>query len=106
MTTEILTALIGIEETLDYELIPAHEFEISVAAKLAKIGQVSRQVYVQDRGDGRGGRVDIVLHTEQEVIPIEIDRRTPRAKSIFKVRSINPDSAFVITRSPLRVVKV
>lgn len=106
MSVDTLREVIGIEEYEDLEQIDAASFEKQIAERLAKIGEVQRQVRVENRGDGRAGRIDLVLMTDEEAVPIEIDRMTPRAKSIFKVRSFNPDSAFVITRSPFRVLQV
>ncbi len=106
MTSELLAQRIGIDIGTDCEEISAKVFEGMIALALETLGIVSRQVHVPNRGDGKKGRVDLVLTTHREVIPIEIDRKTPRTKSIFKVRSINQDSAFVITRSPFQIHKV
>lgn len=43
---------------------------------------------VPDRGDGRGGRVDVVAIKDDFKIAIEIDRRSPRLKSIYKLKSL------------------
>ena len=49
--------------------------------------EVARQVYVAERGDGRGGRVDLVVERDAATVAIEIDRRTPRRKSVVKLRA-------------------
>src|SRR5450631_1550830 len=106
MSTETLTKKIGLNPEADYDGISAKPFEEIICAALLKAGAVKRQVKVANRGDGRRGYVDFVLIVAGEVVPIEVDRRTPRQKSIFKVRLINPENAFVVTRSPFRVLKV
>jgi hypothetical protein len=105
MSTETLTKIIGLNLEEDYEDISAKPFEEIICAALSKVGRVKRQVEVSNRGDGRRGYIDFVLFAAGETVPIEADRRTPRQKSIFKVRSINPGNAFVVTRSPFRVLK-
>lgn len=95
--------MIGIEEGEEYGDTDARSFEILLASKLEKHGKVHTQVKVSDRGDGRRGKIDLVLETEGQLIPIEIDRLSPRRKSVFKVQLFNEDSAFVITRSPFKI---
>ena len=106
MKKEKLIELLGIEELRSFELFEAFEFEKLICEKLQKFGLVEKQVRVADRGDGRSGRIDLVFHYRGEQVPIELDRKTPRQKSIFKVRSVNPKSAFVITREQFRVIQV
>lgn len=98
--------MIGIEEGEDFGGMNALDFEEKVVANLSKYGHVMRQFKVPDRGDGRKGKIDIVFHYVGEFIPIEIDRKSPRKKSIFKVRWFNKYNAYVITRSPFRLIKV
>ncbi len=92
----------------DYEEYSAKQFEDLIYKRLVKHGKVLRQVKVHDRGDGRGGRIDLVFYSLEEMvgIPIEIDRQTVRKKSIFKVRLFNPINCFVITRSPYKIFKI
>ena len=40
---------------------------------------------VQNRGDGRSGRIDIVAYKDSIKLAIEVDRMSPRNKSIFKL---------------------
>lgn len=89
MNTEELKQLIGLE-TKDYESIGALEFEDIICAKLSQFGKVERQVVVPNRGDGMRGRIDLVFTFKGERIPIEVDRKSVRQKSLFKVRSYNP----------------
>jgi hypothetical protein len=44
---------------------------------------------VPNRGDGRPGRIDLVVSLGKTRIAIELDCRRPRAKSIFKLRSFD-----------------
>lgn len=106
-TEEFLVERIGLKEYTDFDYIPASDFENIICHELEQVGKVERQVRVPERGDGYGGFIDVVLTLDDgTVIPIEIDRKSARAKSIFKVRSVNPENAFVITRSPFRIFKV
>jgi len=100
MKKKELKRLIGLKEGYDYGEIPALEFEDTVVRSLERHGHVSRQVWVEDRGDGRGGRIDVVFNDGKDDIAIEIDRKTPRKKSRFKVKKYGQGNAFVITRSP------
>lgn len=89
----------------NYDNTKASEFENIICTKLHNFGRVKRQVLVENRGDGRRGRIDLVFYSKGEAIPIEIDRKVPRKKSIFKVVSFNPGNAFCITRSPFKIYK-
>lgn len=106
MNLETLEQLVGLPKLEDFENIPARYFEKIVCAALQKFGKVKTQVSVKDRGDGRKGKIDIVFVTPSETVAIEIDRKFARAKSIFKVRSISPNAAFIILRSPYRIIQV
>jgi len=101
---EILQKILDIKG--DYSNIEAKEFEKFICSFLEKHGKVSRQVKVPDRGDGRSGRIDIVFEYRDELIPIEIDRKTPRIKSVYKVRSFNSTNAFILVRSPFDILQV
>jgi hypothetical protein len=107
MTKYELQSLVGIEEGEDYGNNSARTFEEKLANVLEHYGKVHRQVKVANRGDGRGGRIDIVFETtEGQLIPIEIDWKTPRQKSIFKVQSFAPVDRFVLTRAPFQIFAV
>lgn len=56
---------------------------------------VAREVRVPDRGDGRPGKVDLVLDGR---VAVEIDREQPRAKSIAKLQSF--PGRIVLLRGP------
>lgn len=106
MNESEISYLIGIENYKDFAELSAADFEYEIACRLEIHGNVKRQVAVKDRGDGRRGRIDIVFLYQGRQIPIEIDRMSVRAKSVFKVLSFNAKEAFCITRSPYVVKKV
>lgn len=90
-----------------YDDIPSKLFEDFVYKQLLPLGKVTRQFRVPNRGDGRPGKIDFVVELPSgALVAIEVDRKTPRQKSIFKTRSLAPGNAFVITRSPLFVKQV
>lgn len=96
-----LQKLIGKE----YGEIKAKEFEDFICNILEKKGKIQRQVLVKNRGDGMRGKVDLVWHTEGKIIGIEIDRKTARKKSIFKLYQLQADERWVILRSPFSLCK-
>lgn len=102
METQELKDLINIKKD-NYGNLSAREFADIVCNRLGRHGKIKREVTVLDRGDGRKGRIDVVFNYRGEKIPIEIDRISPRSKSIFKIRSYNPHNCFVITRSPYNI---
>lgn len=59
---------------------------------------VEREVPVDDRGDGRGGRVDLVARRDGISIGIEIDRETPRRNSVEKLHRLALDYRVVLVR--------
>lgn len=102
METYELERIVNIKKN-DYGNLTSKQFEDLVCAKLNKHGKIEREISVPDRGDGKKGRIDIVFNYRGEKIPIELDRISPRSKSIFKIRSYNPHNCFVITRSPYKI---
>ena len=84
----------------DFGEMKAKDFEDLVCSILGFHGVLKRQVPVKNRGDGHKGRVDLVLETPKEKIGIEIDRKIPRKKSVFKLMQLEVDRRFLITRSP------
>jgi hypothetical protein len=72
---------------LECEGDSAAEFHDDAYYRLMGAGfRVEREYPVNDRGDGKAGRVDLVVRGPCGLIGIEIDRKTPRAKSRFKLR--------------------
>lgn len=67
----------------------------------------TKEVKVPNRGDGRGGRIDVVASKVGEKVAIEIDRKTPRKKSLYKLSHYDCDARYVVTREPkIRVIEV
>lgn len=77
-----------------------------MALHLEKFGKVERQILVENRGDGKRGFVDMKLSIGSETFGIEIDRKTPRAKSISKLQVLGCDHSFLVTRSPFQVTEI
>ena len=46
-----------------------------------------REYWVPDRGDGSAGRVDLVVYYNGLPVGIELDNKTPRKKSLFKLEN-------------------
>lgn len=64
----------------------AKQAQLEIKAKLEQEGfSCSLEIPVDDRGDGTPGRVDLIAEKDGITTAIEIDRDTPREKSIFKV---------------------
>lgn len=54
---------------------------------------------VNDRYDGRNGRIDIVCYKGNETVAIEVDNKTPRKKSIYKLEHFKATKKYVICRN-------
>lgn len=105
MNIDLLIELINLDLD-DYGFMNAIDFELLISSRLSKHGVVKRQVKVSNRGDGRKGRIDVVFVLNSKEYAIEIDRKTPREKSIFKVTNYNENPCFIILRSPLTFIQV
>ncbi len=57
-----------------------------------------KEYKVNDRGDGRSGRIDIVAKNNAETIAIEFDNISPRNKSIYKLKNFNADKKYILLR--------
>mgnify|MGYP000166782503 CR=1 FL=1 len=99
---QLLTQLQG----KDYREVKALDFEDLVVEILKDAGSIKRQVVVQDRGDGRRGRIDLVLTTKKEVIGIEIDYGAARKKSIFKLNQLSCDRRVILLRAPFSIIEL
>lgn len=72
-----------------------------IERRLVEIGwAVEREVPVPDRGDGRAGAIDLVV-TDPVPIAIELDRRSPRRKSLEKLSAFD-GARVVVLREPPR----
>ncbi|MDH6372796.1 hypothetical protein M2444_004625 [Paenibacillus sp. PastF-3] len=68
----------------------AKETQTKITSFLKKKGwSCKNELFINDRGDGKKGRVDIVAHKDGITLAIEIDRLHPRKKSILKLQGIN-----------------
>ena len=78
----------------------AREAHKSVVEWLEKQGYSCVNEYkVENRGDGRCGYIDIVAEKNGDRVAIEVDRKTPREKSISKLQQF-PGARFVALRDP------
>lgn len=79
----VLDVLEGIEELP--RVIGASAFHRAAVDALVSRGfRVSREVLVPNRGDLRPGRIDLVV---DDALAVELDAKSPRAKSKFKIES-------------------
>lgn len=79
----------------------APAFQDAAQALLMADGwSVRREVYVDDRGDGYRGRVDLVAQANGLTVGIELDNWSPRAKSLHKLRCMKADARLVVLRVP------
>jgi hypothetical protein len=68
---------------------------------------IKKEVKVKDRGDGRIGKVDVVFTDNNgKILGIEIDRQSPRKKSVFKLNQLDVDERYIILRSPVQIIKL
>jgi Holliday junction resolvase len=75
----------------------AADYANDLRARLVAAGyDVTGEVPVTDRGDGRRGRVDLVATRGGETVAIECDRLSPRRKSVVKLGQIEGASALVV----------
>ena len=84
--------------------IEAKSFQRNAMLQLEKAGfDCKSEVKVPDRGDGRGGRLDIVASMKGEIFAIEIDRLTARKKSLYKLKHFDCDARLIFLREPFEV---
>jgi uncharacterized phage protein (TIGR02220 family) len=92
-TLKTLVASVPMDESRN-----AKSFHESIFQAIKAQGWVCQKEYwVKDRGDGKRGRIDIVVTTPLP-IAIEIDRNTPRKKSVTKINGL-PWCRVIILRS-------
>lgn len=91
----------------NFENTSSKEFEIIARDILSKNGFfIKRQFPVADRGDGKRGRIDFVCFKNFKTYAIEIDRKSPRKKSIFKLQVYGADESYLMTRSPFSIIRI
>ena len=95
-------------EGKDFEDLSAKDFQDVIDNILSKYGRVWREVVVEDRGDGKRGRIDLVLLTDKDslLLAFEIDRKTERKKSVFKLEQYPSQRSYVLLRSPFRMIRI
>ncbi len=82
----------------------AEELHDAIEADLRAIGwTVVREWEVPDRGDGKPGRIDLVA-TAPARIAMELDNKSPRVKSLFKLRQFDGARVVVLRDDPGRNV--
>ncbi len=93
-----LTDLVN-EAVKTNEFRKSKEFHDYVERQLKKAGfLVTREFPVDDRGDGRKGRIDLFASLGERTIAIELDHYTPRKKSIYKVQHCGADEWIILLR--------
>lgn len=72
-----------------------------VEQELLSLGYaVVREYGVPNRGDGRGGFIDLLVTNGEETAVVELDNTHARKKSIFKMNSTNADYRVIGLRNP------
>lgn len=75
----------------------AQDARTEICEWLAENGfSCKKQYAVQNRGDGRNGKIDILAEKEGATIGIEIDRDSPRDKSIIKLMQIDGEKVVLV----------
>ena len=59
--------------------------------------------YRNDQGWNRKGRIDLIAQHHNTTIAIEIDRKTPRRKSVIKLKNYQAHEKLIITRDDNKV---
>lgn len=71
-----------------------------VSNTLKQLGFAVRDEYpVENRGDGRKGNVDVVAERDGFRLAIEIDRSTPRKKSVIKLKAVADCYRLILLRN-------
>lgn len=97
---------VGLLADLNGHAGDAAAFQAAVSGRMRMAGGVVESEYrVPDRGDGRGGRIDLRIEISGETWFVDLDGRTPRAKSVAKLRAAvaaHPGSrGLVVLRDPV-----
>lgn len=79
----------------------AGEMHWKIGDILTSLGfSVTREYPVEERGDGRSGRIDLLAEGHGLRIAMELDRKTPRKHSIEKLRRIPDAIRLILLREP------
>lgn len=89
-----------VSEVQDYEDSTAKTYQDAFEeALLRRRLNVVREYPVPHRGDGRSGRVDLVVFDDHEMVfALELDRKSPRYKSEFKLGQLDVPG-YIVCRS-------
>jgi hypothetical protein len=90
----------------DFSETKATDFEDMICSILNNEWHVYRQQWVKDRGDWCSGRIDLVFYKNWLSYAIEIDRNSPREKSIFKLKQYDCEKRFIFTRCPFTIIEI
>lgn len=81
---------------------PATAFHDFIESQFKKAGyETQREVPVSDRGDGSGGRIDLVARRGAEVVAVELDAERPREKSQTKLLAYPATRRLIVLRDPV-----
>jgi hypothetical protein len=100
---EVGTFPVDVEERLAMlpDDLDAAAFHAAAEAALGSLGFTCwREVRLSARGDGQGGRLDIVAERHGVRIALELDDRTPRRKSLVKLGQTDCTFRVVVLRCP------
>lgn len=100
-----LAHLVALDSSLRKLAMPdrAAPFAELVGMALNALGAtVIREVIVPRRGDGQRGRVDLVASWPESglQIAVECDNKSPRKKSLTKLKQVVADVRLVVLRAP------
>jgi hypothetical protein len=90
----------------NYKDMSARDFQLYMKSLLSLFGDIQLEVKVPNRGDGRTGKIDLLLKVKDKKIVFEFDRKTPRTKSIYKLQHFQADERYIITRNPFNIIQV
>ena len=90
----------------DFTNIEAKIFENVIAYLLRNEWEVIKQYRVSNRWDGRRWYVDLALRTKNDLVGIEIDGKSARRKSIYKLCNGNFTKKIIILRSPFTIFEL
>lgn len=77
-----------------------------LAGELRRAGYaVRREVHVENVGDGRTGRIDLVASKDGRVYAIEVDRKRPRKRSLRKLHAYRNELPATVTYTGLSLLR-
>lgn len=92
---------------IDYDGLGSKNFQALIVSEISDLGEIKKEVEVGDRGDGRCGRIDLVLKgSDGLTYAFELDRSCKRKKSVFKLTHYPADKRYCILRSPFTIIEI